>query len=151
MKKMIATLTLALGAQFGQAHNLTWGVYKGSGSWRTTEQKGSFIAETIIKKDQIQSNYEFENNQKMTWKYSIRNKTNDIYDVISAEERVGEGYCISDAFVCHYDAEVEEYKIEETIVQVQNKLYKFGSKVNMKDKSSSKLVWTESLMIQGEN
>lgn len=146
MITVITVIALTLFTNLSMAHEYTQGSFTGGGSWKTETARGSYQAVTKIEKTHITANYKFENNKEYDFSFELKEKTNGLFDVISSRVKIGTGYCLEKARVCHYDVEIEGLKLEESIVQVANKLYRFGSKIE--GTRTTKTVWAEALVLE---
>jgi hypothetical protein len=89
----------------------------------------------------VSSHYVLADGSTMDWNFEIKNQGTTFYDVISYGVKIGSGYCLEKALVCHYDISVENLKLEETLVQEGTILYRYGSK----NEGQGLIVWQESL------
>jgi hypothetical protein len=141
MKNAIV-LFITLVSQLSLASPLTNGSYKGKGLWNSpTGQKGTYQNSTLINGNLIQARYHLTDGSTRDWNFTIRPTCSNFFDVLADAQKVGAGYCLDKAPVCHYELTVKQLKLEETLVQEGTKLYRYGSKADAQDR----ILWQESL------
>jgi len=132
----ITFLTAILAANAGMAHGFQAGTYSGEGLWNSSQAKGTYKVELQVKGNEISSQYAITDTGSKKWSFTMKNKAHNFFDVVSEGEKIGTGYCLEKALVCHYEVAQGDFKLEETIVQEpaqqpaqqKNVIYKFGSK-----------------------
>jgi hypothetical protein len=140
MKTAMVLLATVLVSQSGFAHGLTEGSYKGSGAWASAGGQGAYRVTTVIGPKTIQTSYLLPSKEKRDWNFEISASTSGFFDVTSNGTKLGSGYCLDKAPVCHYEVSLGALKVEETLVQQDGKLYRFGSK----DEGQGPIRWQES-------
>ena len=141
MKKTIAFLTVVMAYSISFAHGLTEGSYTGNGLWKSNTAKGNYQASTDIGKKTIQAKYVLAGGTTLEWNFDILESANGFFDVISHGKKLGSGYCLDNVPVCHYEIATGKFKLEETLVQQSNTIYRYGSK----DEGRGSITWQESL------
>ncbi|MGZ3690861.1 MAG: hypothetical protein ACXVAX_05130 [Pseudobdellovibrio sp.] len=148
MKTTVTTafLTGLLITSSAWAHNFHSGTYAGEGLWNSSQSSGVYKVETVVKGNEISSQYAMGEAGAKKWSFVMKNKSHNFFDVISAGEKIGTGYCLEKATVCHYEIAQGDFKLEETIVQQKNEIYKFGSKQT----GANVISWQEKLSPVGQ-
>ncbi|MBN8538026.1 MAG: hypothetical protein J0M15_13305 [Deltaproteobacteria bacterium] len=141
MKATVFLLTTILISQLGQAHSLTEGSYSGNGLWHSVQSTGTYKTISVVKKNEIKTIYQLLDGSTKEWNFQIKESTNGFFEISSQGVQLGMGYCLEKAPVCHYQVSIGQMKLEETLVQEKNTLYKFGSK----DEGQGPISWQESL------
>lgn len=141
MKKTTITLIALLVSELSFAHGFTTGSYKGNGLWNSRSAKGVYQTTTVIDKNTIKAHYSLPDGSSRDWSFDIQNQASTFFDVISQGTKIGSGYCLEKALVCHYELSVGQLKLEETLVQEGTKIYRYGSK----DEGKGPIAWQESL------
>lgn len=153
MKKITITLIALLVSELSFAHSFIAGTYKGNGLWNSSSisgsastanansSKGYYQSIAVIDKNKINAHYTFSDGTSMDWNFEIQTKGSTFFDVVSQGVTIGSGYCLEKASVCHYELSMRKFKLEETLVQVGSKIYRYGSK----NEGNGPIVWQESL------
>jgi hypothetical protein len=141
MKKTTITLIALLASEICFAHGFTAGSYKGNGLWNSSKAKGIYQTSTVIDKNVIKAHYTLPDGSSRDWNFEIQDTSSTFFDVMSQGTKLGTGYCLEKAPVCHYEIKAGQMKLEETLVQEGNKIYRYGSK----DEGSGPIQWQESL------
>jgi hypothetical protein len=141
MKTAMVLLATILVSQAGLAHGLSEGSYKGAGAWVSAGAQGPYEVTTVIGPKTIQTRYLLPSKEKREWNFEISTSTSGFFDVTSNGTKLGSGYCLDKAPVCHYEVSVGALKVEETLVQQGGKLYRFGAK----DEGKGPIRWQESM------
>lgn len=145
MKKITITLIALLVSELSFAHSFIAGTYKGNGLWNSSSTsnstKGYYQSKAVIDKNNINAHYTFSDGTSMDWNFEIQTKGSTFFDVVSQGVTIGSGYCLEKASVCHYELSMRKFKLEETLVQVGSKIYRYGSK----NEGNGPIVWQESL------
>ncbi len=141
MKATVFLLTTILISQLGQAHSLTEGSYSGNGLWHSVQSTGTYKTISVVKKNEIKTIYQLLDGSTKEWNFQIKESTNGFFEISSQEVQIGTGYCLEKVHVCHYQLSIGQLKLEETLVEQNNTLYKFGSK----DEGQGPISWQESL------
>ena len=140
MKNTIAILTIILAAQISIAHGLTQGQYEGSGLWKGLNHTGNYQANMVVEKNAFKAEYNLGNGSKKDWTFTTKETVQGFFDVLVKGKKIGTGYCLDKVNVCHYQINVNQLKLEETIVQDGSKIYRFGSK----NEKNGLIAWQES-------
>lgn len=143
MKKTVTLLATILISQLGNAHSLTEGSYSGNGLWHSTQSSGTYKTVSVVEKNEIKTKYQLPDDSVKEWNFQIKELTNGFFEISNKGTRLGTGYCLEKAPVCHYQFSVEQLILEETLVQEGSKIYKFGSK----DEGQGPISWQESLTL----
>lgn len=141
MKATVFLLTTILISQLGQAHRLTEGSYSGNGLWHSAQSTGTYKTISVVKKNEIKTIYQLLDGSTKEWNFQIKESTNGFFEISTQGVQLGMGYCLEKVPVCHYQVSIGKMKLEETLVQEKNTLYKFGSK----DEGQGPISWQESL------
>jgi len=129
MKSIISFLTLVIASQLSFSHTLPEGTYQGKGVWKSISEGGNYTNTTVISKDQIKTHYKLPNGKYMDWDFTLSNENNSFFDLTIDGQKVGSGYCLEKITLCHYQFEVPGVKLEESLVQQENNIYRYGSKI----------------------
>ncbi len=129
MKSIMSFLTLVLASQLSYSHTLPEGTYQGQGIWKSASEGGNYTNTTVISKDQIKTHYKLTDGSYLDWDFTLSNETNNFFDITIEGQKVGTGYCLEKISLCHYQIEVSGVKLEESLVQQENNMYRYGSKV----------------------
>lgn len=143
MKATLSLLATILISQLGYAHSLTEGTYSGNALWHSVQTNGTYKTVSTVKKNEIKTKYQLPDGSIKEWNFQINESTNEFFEILSQGVQLGNGYCLEKAPVCHYQFSVGQLKLEETIVQEGNKIYRFGSK----DEGRGLISWQESLTL----
>ena len=141
MKSTLTFLTMVLASTVCLAHGLTEGKYTGHGLWKSEKTTGQYSITASIGAKKIQTAYILPDGTTKQWDFDIVESTNGFFDVMSQSVKLGAGYCLDKAPVCHYEISAGNLKLEETLVQQDKKLYRYGSK----NQGQGALLWQESL------
>lgn len=144
MKTTVLLLATILVSQLSHAHSLTEGSYTGNGLWHSAKETGTYKTDVVVEKAEIKTKYQLLNGALKEWNFKIKDSSNGFFEVLSQGVQLGNGYCLEKAPVCHYQFSVGKLKLEETITQQGNKLYRFGSK----DEGHGVIFWQESLTLE---
>lgn len=104
-------------------------------------KNNSLSVVVCIDKNSIKAHYTLPDGSTQDWSFEIRNVNSTFFDVVSQGVKLGSGYCLEKAPVCHYEMAMGQLKLEETLVQEGTKIYRFGSK----DEGKGPIMWQESL------
>lgn len=141
MKKTTITIIALLASELCFAHSFTEGSYKGQALWNSLKGAGTYQTSTVIEKNSIKAQYTLPDGSSRNWDFEIQNTGSAFFDVISQGVKLGTGYCLEKAPVCHYEISVGQLKLEETLVQEGTKIYRYGSK----NDGTGPIQWQESL------
>lgn len=141
MKKAMAVTALVLSSQITWAHGLTVGHYSGQGLSKTVKAKGVYTTTVNVTDKSVEASYQMTDGSNQTWNISLQDTAAGFFNVLSGGKKLGTGYCLEHAPVCHYEISMKHLKLEETLVQEGNKIYRFGSK----DEGHGRIMWQESL------
>ncbi len=141
MKSIASAIIVILAYNVSFAHDLKLGRFTGQGSWRSQEKSGVYIATTEITTSEISSSYQMKDSTESYWKFITKNKRQGFFDVMNRGQKIGQGYCLKNALVCHYDIKIGKFTLEESLVQENGLLYRYGSK----NESGQTIVWQEAL------
>lgn len=144
MRTKLVFLTIALVSSFSLAHPLTNGKYVGHGQWRSESANGQYNHEAVVGEKKIQTKYLLADGSAKEWNFEIVETTNTFFSVLNQGVRIGSGYCLDQAPVCHYEISVGSFRLEETIVQQAANMYRFGSKIQDQDT----ITWQEKMILQ---
>ena len=141
MKKAAAILALVMSSQMTWAHGLTAGHYTGQGLSKSLKTKGVYATTVDVSDKSVKASYVLADGSTRTWDISFQETAAGFFNVLSEGKKLGSGYCLERAPVCHYEISMKHLKLEETLVQEGNKIYRFGSK----DVGHGRIMWQESL------
>lgn len=141
MKKTTITIIALLASELCFAHGFTEGSYKGQALWNSLTGKGTYQTATVIEKNSIKAHYTLPDGSSRDWNFEIQNTGSIFFDVMSQGTKLGTGYCLEKAPVCHYEISVGQLNLEETLVQEGTKIYRYGSK----NEGNGPIQWQESL------
>jgi hypothetical protein len=141
MKHTAAVITLFLASQMTWAHGLTNGHYTGQGLSKTPQSDGRYTTTVDVTNNTIKASYKLSDGSTQNWDITLTKTSSVFFDVVSQGQKLGSGYCLQGAPVCHYEISMKQLKLEETLVQEGNKIYRFGSK----DEGQGRVMWQESL------
>jgi len=140
MKKTALVLTILLASQLSHAHSFTNGTYKGNGLWNSKTKNGGYQVSTVIDNNTVKTHYTLPDGNARDWNFDMQPGKSTFFDVVTQGVKVGTGYCLEKASVCHYELTVGPMKLEETLVQQGTKFYRYGSK----DEGQGPIMWQES-------
>lgn len=151
MKKLMGILALAYSALMtvpaGAATSpLPEGNFAGEGLWAAQgapSERGSYAVTLEIKNNRIKGNYTLPDGSSKTWDFELVAQANGFYQVKTAGAVVGQGYCLEYAVVCHYDIHAKGFDLEETLVSMDGKLFRYGSK--FEESKNLRIRWQEKL------
>ncbi len=129
MKLLLTQISLLMSVGLAQASTLTNGQYQGHGGWKAEDGTGSYQVKTNITDDEIETQYELADKSTKNWVFRMKESQNKFFTVETNGLKIGQGYCLDQAQVCHYEIKINDFSLEETIVNLEGKLYKYGSKV----------------------
>ncbi len=119
---------------------LTNGVYKGHGKWVSNNATGDYQVKTIIDGESVQSTYTLPDGSIKEWTFKIE-PNGKFFKVVVNSTNIGQGYCLDKATVCHYELNVGNLRLEETMTFLDGKFYRFGSK----EDESGRRFWQEAM------
>ena len=141
MKHATTLIALFLTSQMTWAHCLTNGHYSGQGLSKTPQSDGHYATTVVVTDDTITASYQLSDGSTQNWDITLKKTSSVFFEVLSQGQKLGSGYCLERAPVCHYEISIKQLKLEETLVQEGNKIYRFGSK----DEGHGRVMWQESL------
>lgn len=115
------------------------GVYGGQGLWNSPSQKGTYEVMTGVAGDVIETRYLLPDGSEKSWRIETIAQQKGFFQVKVYGRVVGQGYCLESAAVCHYEVQINDFKLEETFVFMDGKLYRYGSK----SEGGELIVWQE--------
>jgi hypothetical protein len=138
--KSIATaLVLTVLSGVASAGVLSDGSYEGKGLWKSPSARGNYDVATVVKGDSIQARYTFGNGLTRSWNLKMIAQEKGFFTVETEGKTIGHGYCLESSQVCHYEVKFDKLTLEETLTNIGDKLYRFGSK----DDGQGRIVWQE--------
>jgi hypothetical protein len=120
------------------------GRYQGEGRWTDINgNSGQYEVSVQVSGQALANEYEF-GGQSRQFNFEARPIAAGSFDVVVANTKVGEGYCMSAQ--CHYTATFDGKDFEETMTYYQDHVYRLGSKLE----NGVKVTWEEAMEKQGE-
>ncbi|HWU43732.1 MAG TPA: hypothetical protein VN132_09850 [Bdellovibrio sp.] len=141
MKKTMITLITLLASELCLAYSLPNGSYHGNGLWNSLTAQGGYQTSAVIDNNRINGHYTLQDGSTLDWNFEMQATSSVFFDVLNHGEKLGTGYCLEKASLCHYEISVGSLKLEESLVQQGNKIYRYGSK----DEGRGPIMWQESL------
>jgi hypothetical protein len=129
--KLVSAATVFLLSSVTFAGPLKDGVFKGQGLdvHEADGSRGHYEATTTIKGSSISNTYLLSDGTTKKWDFEMSNENGHFFNVVNDGRIIGKGYCLEHSSVCHYEIEVGSFRLEETLAQIDGKLYRYGSKV----------------------
>ena len=135
-KQLITILSLFICSSGVAMDKLPQGLYEGKATWVGEQgHKGNYKVRVLIDGNQIKSKY-FYRHSVEKYTYTTKFKDSSFFIIKKEGEKIGEGYCLKKQ--CHYQTN----HFEENMTIKENKIIRFGSKVN----NDNRIIWKEQLI-----
>lgn len=142
MKTTMTALFLGLFTVAALADTVPDGRFKGTGLWKSLKETGGYEVTAELQGNVMDSQYVMADGSIQKLKVEREALAQGFFNLKMSGQKVGQGYCLDGAIVCHYEIETPGVYVEETMTVQGDNLYRFGHK---KIQGTEEVFWQENL------